>query len=527
MQHSSPLLVGTIACACGGGDGHVTDAGGGVPAVDFPAFALGVEYTSPGLGPVYGATGVRWAKTWLEAFSWGAIEPSAPSGNIHTYSWTNTDAMIRDYQSAGVTHIQSYLGSSSPWGSRSSRDAMPKPERMADYRAWVRALIERYDGDGIDDMPGLVEPVRYWVVGGEWSGFWGSDNPQDYLELLDATREEARSASADTKLGAIPFLLIDVFQGNDPTAAEVEQRLVDPPPGFRNSTAGMRAILDRPDLFDFVDVHSLGDYTELPPLLTWFRAQMTARGYAKPIWIDDAFPMSFLANYHPSPNVGWPAMYPVTEQTYPEVYDLLVDVAKLQEPAYTPAARWIRAETASGLVKKVVTALGEGAVGIQIGNTEDWMHDALGGARHLTVNLIGAAAMMGLVDVTHAGGYAPGDMRIAGPPRPAYDNLRLLVEKFGDGRFDNIERIETAGVRGYRFVRGSVSSWVIWHEDDVLQLPPAVETPVAVTLPVPDGVASVTVTHALTEPGSALIETVAAESGSIPLELTSTPVFIE
>ncbi|MCA9375513.1 MAG: hypothetical protein KC925_00425 [Candidatus Doudnabacteria bacterium] len=32
------------------------------------------------------------------------------------------------------------------------------------YRAWVIAVVERYDGDGIDDMEGLRVPVKHWEV---------------------------------------------------------------------------------------------------------------------------------------------------------------------------------------------------------------------------------------------------------------------------------------------------------------------------------------------------------------------------
>jgi Glycosyl hydrolase catalytic core len=34
-------------------------------------------------------------------------------------------------------------------------------ESTAGYK-YVRSFVERYDGDGIDDMPGLIQPVKYW-----------------------------------------------------------------------------------------------------------------------------------------------------------------------------------------------------------------------------------------------------------------------------------------------------------------------------------------------------------------------------
>src|SRR5690348_12686503 len=64
-------------------------------------FAFGVEYTELGLAAPFGAAGVRWAKTRLEAFAWGAVEPVAPIEGHHTYNWSCTDALVAEYQKAG------------------------------------------------------------------------------------------------------------------------------------------------------------------------------------------------------------------------------------------------------------------------------------------------------------------------------------------------------------------------------------------------------------------------------------------
>ncbi len=56
-------------------------------------------------------------------------------------------------------------------------------------------------------------------------------------------------------------MMIDVFDGDSPTAAHVAARLQDPPPAYRKSTAGVLKILDRPELFDVVDVQQAGRET--------------------------------------------------------------------------------------------------------------------------------------------------------------------------------------------------------------------------------------------------------------------------
>lgn len=73
------------------------------------------------------------------------------------------------------------------------------PNDWEAYKTWLEAIVERYDGDGIDDMPDLKYPVKYWEVLNEPDLSWKSEsqgikeassltfykqNPEDYRELL-------------------------------------------------------------------------------------------------------------------------------------------------------------------------------------------------------------------------------------------------------------------------------------------------------------------------------------------------------
>jgi len=80
-----------------------------------------------------------------------------------------------------------------------------KPYDMDAYRRFVSALVERYDGDGIDDMPGLRYPIKYWqahcspsVKEGFFTYFDGS--PEDYLEILAATYQAVKEADPEAKV---------------------------------------------------------------------------------------------------------------------------------------------------------------------------------------------------------------------------------------------------------------------------------------------------------------------------------------
>jgi hypothetical protein len=487
---------------------------------DFPPFALGVEYMQLGLEDTYAEAGAGWAKTRLEAFAWRVSEPKAPTGGESTYDWRCPDGQIAAWQQAGVTRIQAYLQPESVWGSRNiTSDLRPKQAREDEYRAWVRTMIERYDGDGEDDMPGLVRPVRHWVIGGEWTGFWKPDDPATYLDVLEMTREEALAASDAVQIGAIPLLLIDVFEGNEPTGDQIAMRLASEA-SHRNSAIGVDAILGRDDLFDYINVHSLGDYTELPVTARWLRGEMESRGYDKPIWIDDAFAVSFLANQ------GWPSWHPVTDANHGAVYDVLDRVALGDDPE---ARAWIEAEVAKGVVHKAVTALGEGYVGINLGNTEDWMPLEPVDQRRSFVSLIGAAAMMGWTDVDPGTGQL-GAIRTPGEERPALGAFELVQDKLGDGDFDVIEPLgELTGLRGYRFERDGVPMWVLWSEDGVLQLPgDDPEETGSLTLTVPEGIDRLCISQPPTARGAAPEpECVDLPGGQLQRDLTSIPVFIE
>ena len=104
----------------------------------------------------------------------------------------------------------------------------------------------------------------------------------------------------------------------------------------------------------------------------------------------------------------------------------------------------------------------------------------------------------------------------------------MLAQRLGDGQFDLIQRLVLpGGARGYRFERNGTWWLAVWHEDDVLQMPGEVETPVDVVVPLPADVASVDVTAAITQGSTATTQSVAAANSEVTLSLTSVPIFVE
>lgn len=70
------------------------------------------------------------------------------------------------------------------------------------YRAWITAIAERYDGDGNDDMPGLVAPLRWVLIEPRADEVWDLDG---YLDLLAHARRGVRGAGRKVGVLAADF----------------------------------------------------------------------------------------------------------------------------------------------------------------------------------------------------------------------------------------------------------------------------------------------------------------------------------
>ncbi len=129
------------------------------------------------------ATGAGWIN--FANVAWEKLEPRAPSGGRHQYHWSELDEAVRRYQEHGF-RLTFSLRMGNGWFAGPIRhrpavggalvkiyvknsDRLPAAEHAAAYGAWIRALVERYDGDGRRDMPGLRSAVLHYQIGNEYS----------------------------------------------------------------------------------------------------------------------------------------------------------------------------------------------------------------------------------------------------------------------------------------------------------------------------------------------------------------------
>ena len=157
--------------------------------------------------------GVGWVR-W--PFAWNNIEPHDTTPDH--YNWAVTDAAFAAAKKGGLKVIATMANNPS-WAATYLNGPLDRsgPEPFAEFMA---AIVERYDGDGVDDAPGSPV-VDYWELynepdGGDpirarhGAGFWGPYGA-DYAEMLCAVYPAAKAANPNAKIvsGGIAY---DWFQ---------------------------------------------------------------------------------------------------------------------------------------------------------------------------------------------------------------------------------------------------------------------------------------------------------------------------
>lgn len=174
------------------------------------------------------ALGLQWARADL---SWSSIEGSEPADGVHSYNWSGADALINNMLASGVNPMIT-IGHSPEWAVQdvlaatgTAYDCGPIDyEDLDAFADFVQALVERYDGDDVDDADGHPV-VQYWgfwnepdnystteclYVGGCWGGDLDSDgmpDPQEYARMLSYAYPAAKAASSEAQVlfGAIAY----------------------------------------------------------------------------------------------------------------------------------------------------------------------------------------------------------------------------------------------------------------------------------------------------------------------------------
>ncbi|MFQ6135632.1 MAG: hypothetical protein ACE5PM_00425 [Candidatus Hydrothermarchaeales archaeon] len=219
---------------------------------------------------------VHWARPHPGPFIWSRIEPE--KGMLDFKEADDEVKLLQDYDITMVATIWPYvdwdqgachsrLEYSKVQDFRELGDYRQKPCDMEAYKNFVIGIVERYDGDGVDDMPGLKYPVKYWEVINEPAMkelvfFYGT--PEEYFDVLRATYEAVKEADSEARV------LNGGIAGFDPEAEAFWQKVMD---------------MGGASYIDVMNHHSISGREELQ--VPSMKSFLTRNKIEKPIWIPE------------------------------------------------------------------------------------------------------------------------------------------------------------------------------------------------------------------------------------------------
>lgn len=156
------------------------------------------------------------------------------------------------------------------------------PTSWERYAVWVKALVERYDGDGTDDMPGLKIPVKYWEISNEpdlvgpeefdeplgRSLTFYIEGPENYAELLKKSHQFIKEADLEAKV------LISGAAGGGDWSLKFYRQV------FRDK--------ETINSFDIANVHCISNDSYDSFNVEPYKKMLAEFGIQKPIWVTEA-----------------------------------------------------------------------------------------------------------------------------------------------------------------------------------------------------------------------------------------------
>jgi len=250
---------------------------------------IGFVIGSPDEISLISEIGGGWARPHPGPFAWGFIEPEKG-----TFDFSMADEYVLQAQENNV----SLLGTIWPYADwdqvvchstecevstqdifypkekGNMQSGIPKsrcaPCSYEDYTIFIGKIVERYDGDLVEDMPGLILPIKYWEVlnepemeSDEMTFFKGTN--EEYVSILIETRNKIKDVCSNCNV---------LHAG----VAGVQDYMLE----------YWGEIFDNVNNFDIANIHYIGG-TDLSTLnVKDFKQLLTEKNISKPIWVTEA-----------------------------------------------------------------------------------------------------------------------------------------------------------------------------------------------------------------------------------------------
>lgn len=157
--------------------------------------------------PLLEDIGVKWARqhpNYFGTFGWSGIDPEHDGQGM---DFSVVDELVKLAQSHNI-YILAGL-SPLPFDTEWQTADTYIPQNKEAYSSYVKQTVERYDGDGKDDMPGLKYHIKYWQLENEpdlhnkfrkQRGNADFSSPEEYFEVLKLTYNAVKEADAESKV---------------------------------------------------------------------------------------------------------------------------------------------------------------------------------------------------------------------------------------------------------------------------------------------------------------------------------------
>lgn len=340
-----PVLLITILALSGCGNQSKIETGTSDKKEISPEIqknCLGFLTPDGGAAETINKAGGAWARPHPGPFAWGWIETENDK-----FNFKHTDELVIDGQEHNVA-LAPTLWPYADWDQKTCHDdkcaAPPRDEfypnakfGMAqgipeyrcnpcsndNYKDFLTKLVDRYDGDGSNDMPKLEIPIKYWEISNEPSMGQDSENTlnfymQDeagYVELLKQSYAIIKEACPDCQVvqgGAA---------GSSPDMLDYWDKVFE---------------LGGGQYFDIANIHYIGQGDINSLNVKPFKKILDKHNLDKPIWVtegemrsEDSIKSSFLGaldagaskifsvNFHPEKDMKFsPDSY---SEVFPEV----------------------------------------------------------------------------------------------------------------------------------------------------------------------------------------------------------------
>jgi len=186
------------------------------------------------------------------SFNWNLLQDRAKDDH---YKWERVDRLIKLSQNHNI-HLIGYIKAVEPDdGLNPENHRVPSlPKSMVHYKKFVSAVVERYDGDGINDMPGLKLPIQYWSIEDEpMSPKYFNGTGADYARLVYDGAGAIKSADPNARV------IVSMIRKTGWHKKEVDPR------DFMESFFQQLAALTQKTPYDFLDQHWLGEAENVSP----------------------------------------------------------------------------------------------------------------------------------------------------------------------------------------------------------------------------------------------------------------------